>query len=144
MTGEADITGSHIAEEYFNSPKVLGRKRIARSGCRGWGMNLKDAPILILDEPTSALDAGTEFLLLDALDRLMKGRTTIIIAHRLSTVRNADRLLVMDRGEIVGQGAHSELMARGGLYANLYHQQMRGTSSEPVEVGSSSKLAGDA
>ncbi len=105
---------------------------------------LKDAPILILDEPTSALDAGTEFLLLDALDRLMKGRTTIIIAHRLSTTRNADRVLVMDRGEIVGQGTHSELMARGGLYANLYHQQMRGTSRKPVEVGSSSKFAGDA
>ena len=105
---------------------------------------LKDAPILILDEPTSALDAGTEFLLLDALERLMKGRTTIIIAHRLSTIRNADRVLVMDRGQVVGQGTHSELMARGGLYANLYHQQMRGPSREPVEVGPSGKFGGDA
>jgi ATP-binding cassette subfamily B protein/subfamily B ATP-binding cassette protein MsbA len=85
---------------------------------------LKDAPILILDEPTSALDARTEGLLLDVLDSLMKERTTFIIAHRLSTIRNADRILVIDRGEIVEQGRHAELLARGGLYASLYRQQM--------------------
>jgi ATP-binding cassette, subfamily B, bacterial len=85
---------------------------------------LKDAPILILDEPTSALDARTESLLLSALDRLMKGRTTLIIAHRLSTIRNADRILVIDRGELIEQGQHEELMAQGGLYASLYRQQM--------------------
>ena len=85
---------------------------------------LKNARILILDEPTSALDARTEGLMLDALERLMKWRTTFIIAHRLSTIRNADRILVMDKGEIVEHGSHSELMAREGLYAALYRQQM--------------------
>ncbi|MFN7945308.1 MAG: ABC transporter ATP-binding protein [Blastocatellia bacterium] len=85
---------------------------------------LKDAPILILDEPTSALDAGTEHLLLEALERLMKNRTTFIIAHRLSTIRNASRIVVLSRGEVVEQGQHLELLARQGLYAGLYRQQM--------------------
>jgi ATP-binding cassette subfamily B protein/subfamily B ATP-binding cassette protein MsbA len=85
---------------------------------------LKDAPVLILDEPTSALDAGTESLLLSALERLMAGRTTLIIAHRLSTIRNADRILVLEGGEVVEQGRHDELLALGGLYAGLYRQQM--------------------
>jgi ABC-type multidrug transport system fused ATPase/permease subunit len=96
---------------------------------------LKDASILILDEPTSALDARTEALLLDALERLMKGRTTIIIAHRLSTIRNADRILVIDCGEIVEQGTHSELMALGGLYASLYRHQMQITQHELLPGG---------
>jgi len=85
---------------------------------------LKDAPVLLLDEPTSALDARTERQLLDVLDSLMKDRTTFIIAHRLSTIRNANRILVIDRGEIVEQGRHEELLARNGLYASLYRQQM--------------------
>jgi ATP-binding cassette subfamily B protein/subfamily B ATP-binding cassette protein MsbA len=85
---------------------------------------VKDAPILVLDEPTSALDARTESLLLDALDRLMKGRTTLIIAHRLSTIRRADRIVVVDDGGIVEEGRHAELLARGGLYATLYRQQV--------------------
>lgn len=95
---------------------------------------LKDAPILILDEPTSAVDAGTESLLLDALARLMKDRTTFIIAHRLSTVRTADRILVIYDGEIVEQGAHSDLMALGGLYTSLYRQQMRSASHDSAQV----------
>jgi ATP-binding cassette subfamily B protein len=94
---------------------------------------LKDAPVLILDEPTSALDARTEGLLLNALELLMKGRTTFVIAHRLSTIRNADRILVLDRGEIVEQGRHAELMARGGLYASFYRQQV--DSSGPAPSG---------
>ncbi len=85
---------------------------------------LKDAPILLLDEPTSALDARTERQLLDVLDSLMKDRTTFIIAHRLSTIRNADRIMVIDHGEIVEHGRHEELLARNGLYASLYRQQM--------------------
>jgi ABC-type multidrug transport system fused ATPase/permease subunit len=85
---------------------------------------LKDAPILLLDEPTSALDARTERQLLDVLDSLMKYRTTFIIAHRLSTIRNANRILVIDHGEIVEHGRHEQLVARNGLYASLYRQQM--------------------
>ena len=84
---------------------------------------LKDARLLILDEPTSALDARTEGELLDALERLMAGRITLVIAHRLSTIRHATQIVVLDRGEIVERGSHDELLARGGLYAELHRQQ---------------------
>jgi len=80
---------------------------------------LRDAPILLLDEATSALDAESERLVQDALDRLMEGRTTLVIAHRLATVRAAGRILVMDEGRIVDTGTHAELVPRGGLYARL-------------------------
>jgi ATP-binding cassette subfamily B protein/subfamily B ATP-binding cassette protein MsbA len=85
---------------------------------------VKDAPLLILDEPTSALDARTEGLLLEALERLMKGRITLVIAHRLSTIRGADEILVIDGGRIVERGPHARLLAGGGLYSSLYRQQM--------------------
>ena len=84
---------------------------------------LKDPRILILDEATSALDTVSERLIQAALERLMEGRTTIAIAHRLSTILRADRILVYDRGHIVEQGTHAELLARGGLYARLYREQ---------------------
>jgi ATP-binding cassette, subfamily B, bacterial MsbA len=86
---------------------------------------LKDPAVLILDEATSSLDTESERLIEDALGRLLVGRTTLIIAHRLSTVRRADRLLVLDQGRIVEEGSHSELLARGGLYARLYQRQFR-------------------
>ncbi len=85
---------------------------------------LKDAPILLLDEATSALDAESEKLVQEALARLMQGRTTLVIAHRLSTVRQADQIVVMDRGRIAELGRHDELVARGGVYARLHQLQL--------------------
>ena len=86
---------------------------------------LRNAPILLLDEATSALDTESERLVQDALARLMKDRTTIVIAHRLSTVSDADRLYVLDQGCVVEAGTHAELMDRGGLYARLYQHDER-------------------
>ena len=87
---------------------------------------LKDAPILILDEATSSLDSESEALIQDALDTLMRDRTTIVIAHRLSTVRRMDRLIVLERGRIVESGSHDELLALGGIYASLWAHQSGG------------------
>ena len=86
----------------------------------------KDAPILILDEATSALDSESERLVQQALGRLMKGRTSIVVAHRLSTIERADRIVVIDAGRIVESGSHAELLAAGGLYAHLHSLQFRG------------------
>ena len=86
---------------------------------------IKNAPILILDEATSALDNESERQVQASLETLMKGRTTLVIAHRLSTVQNADSIVVMDQGRVVEQGSHTELLARGGAYAGLYQMQFR-------------------
>ena len=90
---------------------------------------LKDAPILILDEATAALDTESERLVQDALNRLIPEHTTLVIAHRLSTVEHADQVLVLDAGRLVEQGTHAELLARGGLYAHLHRMQFRETEA---------------
>jgi len=84
---------------------------------------LADPSILILDEATSSVDTRTEILIQNAMDRLMAGRTSFVIAHRLSTIRNADLILVMNEGDIVEQGTHEGLLAKGGFYAELYNSQ---------------------
>jgi subfamily B ATP-binding cassette protein MsbA len=92
---------------------------------------LKDAPILLLDEATSALDSESERLVQEALTRLMRGRTTLVIAHRLSTVREADQLVVMEAGRVIETGRHEDLIAAGGAYARLHRLQL----SEPAGLG---------
>jgi subfamily B ATP-binding cassette protein MsbA len=94
---------------------------------------LKDAPILLLDEATSALDTESEVQVQAALERLMAGRTTILIAHRLSTVRGADRIYVIDRGQVVEEGDHGQLVGRGGLYARLAGAQNLDLAPEAAE-----------
>ena len=84
---------------------------------------LKNAPILLLYEATSALDTESEKYIEAALAHLMKGRTVFIVAHRLSTIQNADRIVAMESGRLVESGTHSELLAKGGLYAHLYNIQ---------------------
>ena len=107
---------------------VIGERGVTLSGGQRQRLAiaraiLKDAPILLLDEATSALDAESERKVQAALERLMEGRTTLVIAHRLATVRSADRILVMDQGRIVEEGTHEALLARDGLYAHLARLQ---------------------
>lgn len=97
---------------------------------------LKDAPILLLDEATSALDTESEALVQEALERFAVGRTTLIVAHRLSTIKNADRVLVINNGGIAEEGTHDELLARGGEYSRLYLKQF-GSSEAAVAGGAS-------
>ncbi len=91
---------------------------------------LRDTPVLLLDEATSALDTESEKLVQEALDRLAEGRTTLTIAHRLSTVQNADKIVVLDGGQVVEEGPHTELLERDGRYADLYHMQFRGKGAK--------------
>jgi ATP-binding cassette, subfamily B, bacterial len=100
--------------------KLSGGERQRISVARAF---LKDAPILLLDEPTSSIDSKTEAVILDALDRLMEGRTTFMVAHRLSTIREADQIVVVNHGRIVESGTHEELLKQSGLYSQLYETQ---------------------
>ena len=131
---ESAARGAHAQEFIERLPDgyetVVGERGIKLSGGQRQRVAiaraiLKDPAILILDEATSNLDTESERLIEDALTRLLVGRTTLIIAHLLSTVRRADRLVVMDRGRIVEEGTHGELLERRGLYARLYQRQFR-------------------
>jgi ATP-binding cassette subfamily B protein/subfamily B ATP-binding cassette protein MsbA len=107
---------------------VLGERGVQLSGGERQRISvarafLKNAPVLILDEPTSSIDSKTEGVILDALDRLMVGRTTFMVAHRLSTIRHADLIVVLNHGELVEQGTHDELIAQNGLYRQLHDVQ---------------------
>jgi ATP-binding cassette, subfamily B, bacterial len=115
---------------------VLGERGVTLSGGQRQRLSiaralLADRPILLLDEATSSLDAASERMVQQALEALERGRTTLVIAHRLATVQHADRIIVMDRGRIAAQGSHAELMKQGGLYANLAALQFLGLGAAP-------------
>ena len=95
---------------------------------------IRNAPILILDEPTAALDTESERLVIEGLERLMKGRTVITIAHRLSTIRDADKIIVLKDGVVAEQGTHDELLALGGVYAELHRIQFEQPPAAPAQA----------
>ena len=102
---------------------------------------LKNAPILILDEPTSAIDARTEAVILDAIDRLITGRTTLLVTHRLATLRQVDRIIVLNHGEVIETGTHDALLAGDGLYRTLHDVQLRQRGRRRVDVVSGASAA---
>ncbi len=133
--GSADATPDRVANAHdfiMDTPggydPVIGDRGCRLSGGQRQRISiaraiLKDPAILILDEATSALDTESERLVQEALEKLMRGRTTIVIAHRLSTITNADRICVLKEGAIVEEGTHDQLIARGGLYRHLVDMQ---------------------
>ncbi len=146
---EADIiaaaTAANAHEFIMRLPQqyqtMLGERGAAISGGERQRLSvarafLKNAPILILDEPTSSVDSKTEAVILEALDRLMAGRTTFMIAHRLSTLHQADRILVLNQGQLIEQGTQEELLRRGGLYHQLYDAQSGFRGKKPASATS--------
>ena len=134
-TDEEIVTAAKLAnaDEFIaRMPKgyesLVGERGLTLSGGQRQRIGIaraiiRNAPILILDEPTAALDTESEKLVIDALERLMKGRTVITIAHRLSTIRDSDKILVLKDGVVFEEGTHDELVTRGGFYAELYRIQ---------------------
>ncbi|WP_315898583.1 ABC transporter ATP-binding protein [Vannielia litorea] len=129
---DAALEGAHVADFLKDFPEGLESPAGPRGSSLSGGQRqriaiaralLRDAPVLLLDEATSALDTKSEAVVQAALDALSQGRTTLVIAHRLSTVRNADKIVVMQAGRVVEEGTHDALLARGGTYAELYRLQ---------------------
>src|SRR6266850_6900316 len=130
IVAAANLANAHefIARMPKGYDSLVGERGLTLSGGQRQRIGIaraiiRNAPILILDEPTAALDTESEKLVIDALERLMKGRTVITIAHRLSTIRDSDKILVLKDGVVFEEGTHDELVARGGFYAELYHVQ---------------------
>ena len=126
------LEAAHVADFLPNLAQGINSRAGPRGSALSGGQRqrvaiaralLRNAPVLLLDEATSALDAHSEAVVQDALDRLSEGRTTLVIAHRLATVRAANKIVVMDQGRVVDAGPHDELIARGGIYADLYRLQ---------------------
>jgi subfamily B ATP-binding cassette protein MsbA len=138
---EAAARAAHFGDVIANLPQgletLIGDNGSRLSGGQRQRLAIaraiyKDAPILILDEATSALDSESERAVQAALEQLMQGRTTLVIAHRLSTIERADRIVVLANGGIVEIGSHAELLARSGVYANLYHLQFEKETEKEV------------
>ena len=128
--GKAALVDEYVADLRQGYDTIVGERGIMLSGGQKQRLAiaralLKDAPILLLDEATSALDAQSERLVQIALGRLMEGRTALVIAHRLATIRDADRILVLDRGRLIDEGTHDQLVKNGGRYAELAKLQFR-------------------
>jgi ATP-binding cassette subfamily B protein len=124
----AALVDDFVSELEFGYQSVVGERGVMLSGGQKQRVAiaralLKDAPILLLDEATSSLDAQSERLVQQALETLMAGRTTLVIAHRLATIRNADRIIVLDGGRVIDEGTHAELTAKGGRYAEVARLQ---------------------
>jgi subfamily B ATP-binding cassette protein MsbA len=119
---------------------VVGERGLTLSGGQRQRIGIarvivRNNPILLLDEPTAALDAESERLVMDALERLMKGRTVLIIAHRLATIRNADQIVVISEGVVAENGTHEQLVDRNGIYATLYRTQFEtGTAKDGSQL----------
>jgi subfamily B ATP-binding cassette protein MsbA len=119
----------------YNAP--IGERGITLSGGQRQRIGIarafiRNAPILILDEPTASLDKESEQLIMEGLDRLMKGRTVLMITHRLNTIRGADTIIVLHNGIVAEQGTHEELLAVGGIYAGLYRTKPATSATSPV------------
>jgi subfamily B ATP-binding cassette protein MsbA len=128
----AKIANAHnfISEMENGYETIIGDRGVKLSGGEKQRISiaraiLRNPPILILDEATSSLDTESEMLVQQAIERIMTGRTSVVIAHRLSTVQNADKIIVLNDGNIVETGSHSELLGQNGLYTKLYNMQFK-------------------